>query len=277
MNPYVIKASGEREEFSFEKFINSLKRSGVKEHIIDAVKDDVNSFLYDGITTKELYKRAFRSLRKHKHSIAARYSLKKAIMQLGPTGYPFEQFIGNVFEVQGYKTRVGVNIEGNCVSHEIDVIANKDNKQCIVECKYHNSQGKYCGVQVPLYVRSRVDDIVNKRKGLNEYSGIFFQGWIATNTRFTNDAMQYGKCAGLYLLSWDYPKNKGLKDIIEKHKIFPVTVLTQLNKKQKEFLLEKKVVLCRQLKDSPGILSQMGLAEQKQKKIIRELEELGLE
>ena len=108
-------------------------------------------------------------------------------MELGPTGYPFETFIGKIFEKQGYEVEVGQTIEGYCVSHEMDVIATDKNLQHLVECKkYRTAREKNITIQVPLYVRARIDDIIKKRKGLPKYQNTEFQGWVVTNTRFSS-------------------------------------------------------------------------------------------
>jgi hypothetical protein len=169
---------------------------------------------------------------------------------------------------------VGQVLQGKCVTHEIDVVATHNNTQYLVECKFYNSQGKYSSVQVPLYVRSRVDDIIAYREKMPEFKETRFFGWVVTNTRFTEDAMQYGRCAGLHMLSWSIPKNKGLKDMVEKAKVYPITVLTGLNAKQKAYLLEKGIVLCRQLREKPGLLDQLGLNKNTLKSVLKELDDL---
>ncbi len=273
-NPIIKKASGEQEPFSIEKLENSLKRSGAKDDIIASIKDDIWQSLYDGISTRKIYKKAFELLRKEQRSMAARYSLKKAIMQFGPTGYPFEHFVAQILACQGYKIKIGKTIQGHCVTHEVDVIATNNDTQCLIECKFYNSQGKYCSVQVPLYIRSRVDDIVKKREQLNKFENFEFQGWVVTNTRFTTEAIDYGLCAGLTMVSWDFPKKSSLKYLVEKHRIFPITVLTHLTKKHKEFLLENGIVICRQLIKKPNMLDQFSMTDKKRELIIKEANEL---
>ena len=44
-------------------------------------------------------------------------------MELGPSGFPFEKLVGKILEQEGFETRVGVIVQGNCVQHEVDVIA----------------------------------------------------------------------------------------------------------------------------------------------------------
>ena len=267
----IKKASGQMEPFLVEKLESSLQRSGADPDTIRAVVSEVNSWLNDGVSTRKIYAKAFASLRRIQRSAAARYSLKKAIMELGPSGYPFEHFIGQVFKLHGYTVEVGQVVEGHCVKHEVDVVATSNGNQNLIECKYYNSQGKFASVQVPLYIRSRVDDIIRKRQSLPEFKGLKFNGWIVTNTRFTSDAMDFGKCSGLHLLSWDYPQGNSLKDLIENQRIFPITTLTELPKSDKQKLLEKGIVLCRQLADNPELIDMLMLKADKKRKVLQEV------
>lgn len=270
----VEKQSGEKEPFSPDKLRQSLKRSGANEQQIEEVEEAMKGRIYEGITTSDIYKKAFQQLRKVRNSAAARYSLKRAIMELGPSGYPFEHFVGAVLGKMGYDISVGQVVQGHCIQHEVDVIARNANEAFMVECKFYNSQGKYCNVQVPLYIDSRFRDIEKRWRLASGNEHLSFRGWVVTNTRFTTDAMDYGRCAGLHLVSWDYPRRHGLKDMIEESGLFPVTVLTSLNKQQKQTLLDKGVVLCRQLREEPGILNTIGLSGPKIKKLIDELDEV---
>ncbi len=270
----VKKASGESEPFSRTKLEESLRRSGANSSAINDVVEEILGWLEDGTTTKKIYTKAFSLLQKKRSSMAARYSLKKALMELGPTGYPFEHFVGQIFEHQGFDVSVGQIVQGQCVKHEVDVIASHNSKQYIVECKYYNSQGKYANVKVPLYIRSRVNDIIAKRSGLPEFNKYSFHGWIVTNTRFTSDAMDFGRCSGLHLISWDYPMGHSLKDMIEKAKFFPITALTKLTKKEKQTLMEKGIVLCRQINKDPSVLNNIILSSKKRESILKEIEDL---
>ncbi|MFN2395036.1 MAG: ATP cone domain-containing protein [Bacteroidales bacterium] len=270
----IRKASGEKEAFDPDKLRNSIKRAGTSDDITDQIIDEIMPQIHEGMTTKEIYKKAFAMLRQRKRSNAARYSLKKAIMELGPSGYPFEHFVAQVLAHNGFEVSVGQVVQGKCVTHEVDVIATTNTTQYIVECKYYNSQGKYANVKVPLYIRSRVNDIIEYREKLHEFKNIRFFGWIVTNTRFTDDAMNYGRCAGLNLLSWNIPRGKALKDMVEKAGVYPVTVITGLNKKQKEYILSKDIVLCKQLRENIKILHEVGFTDKKLKKVVDEIDEL---
>ncbi len=311
----IMKASGEKVPFSEEKLRQSLERSGATESQIDFVVDEVNDLLYDGIPTGKIYRKAYDMLRKRSRSKAARYKLKKAIMELGPSGYPFERFVGAILEQQGFRSEVGVVVEGKCVSHEIDVLAVKNSKLIMVECKFHNRPGVKCDVKVPLYIHSRFRDVVMTRNSDGKLDKVAartgdsrgsgndegapagssgehpaslgdihkllssdhfteYEGWIVTNTRFTDDAISYGTCSGLVMVGWDYPGNRSLKHRIGLAGLHPVTCLSSLNRKEKEFLLEKGVVLCRTVPDEKALLREIGLSDNQIAKVERECDEL---
>ncbi len=284
----ITKASGEKVPFSEDKLRRSLERSGATESQIDFVVDEVGGLLYDGIPTGKIYRKAYEMLRKRSRSKAARYKLKKAIMELGPSGYPFERFVGAILEQQGFRSEVGVQVEGKCVSHEIDVLAVKNSKLILVECKFHNRPGVKCDVKVPLYIHSRFRDVVMTRNSdesapaslenlhqlLNSNHFTEYEGWIVTNTRFTDDAISYGTCSGLVMLGWDYPAKNGLRHRIGLAGLHPVTCLSSLNRKEKEFLLEKGIVLCRSVPEQVALLRELGLSDARIAKVERECDEL---
>ena len=270
----VRKATGEKEPFDAVKLERSLFNAGANDRTVKEITEEISGWIFDGVTTKKIYARAFALLRSKRSSAAPRYRLKQAILELGPSGYPFEHLIGAIFEKRGYSVEVGVNAEGNCVSHEMDVIATKDNEQHLMECKFGQDQGKYVSVQIPLYVRSRVDDIVRKRERMTEFEGMIFTGWVVSNTRFSHDAVTYGTCAGLKMLAWDYPAGEGLKDIIEREGIFPITMLSKLNKTEKQILMDNGTVICSKLIKNPSLLEQFDISQRKKEHIIREAEKL---
>jgi len=272
---FITKATGEKEAFDVKKLKDSMRRAGAEEEIIKQIADDISSWIYDGISTQKIYGRAFMLLRKKKKYAASRYKLKKAIMELGPTGFPFEYFVGKILEIEGFETEVGQVLNGKCVTHEVDVVATRDKNQYFVECKYGTSPGKIFGVQVPMYIRSRVNDIINKRQEEERYKDFSFHGWVVTNTRFSTDAVNFGACSGLNLLSWDYPAQNGLKDIIDRQKIFPITVLHNLTNPQKQQLLEKGVVICRQISENPEVLEPFQLKIRKLNKLMKEIDDLS--
>ncbi len=266
----VRKHSGEQEPFSEEKLLGSIMRAGAPAEIAQKIVAEIHPLLFEGITTREIYRNAFQLLRGTMRSLAARYSLKSSIMELGPSGYPFEKFVGEIFKKQGYDVKTGQILQGRCVQHEMDVVAERNNLTVMVECKYRNDQGKISGVQVPLYVNSRMQDIWQVWQTKPENKGKSFQGWIVTNTRFSTDAEDYGVCAGLHMVSWSFPEHDNLRQVVEKYALFPATALTTLSGKQKQFLLEKGIILVEQLLQHPEIMADFGLTEKKRQDILSE-------
>ena len=270
----VRKASGELQAFSEEKLYNSLKNAGAGDALISWVIDNIKPKLKQGITTRKIYREAFKLLRKKTGTLAARYSLKQAIMELGPTGFPFEKFIGELLKNLGYNALTGQIIQGKCVTHEVDVVGWNEHTQILVECKYHNTPGTICSVQVPLYIQSRFLDVKATWEQMPENNGKNYKGWIVTNTRFSGDASAYGKCTGLHLVGWDYPRNGSLKELVETTLMFPVTVIPGLNKTQKNILIDQDVILCSQLAKDFSVLDQFSLSHKTIVQITRDVEEI---
>ena len=267
----IIKASGNEVKFSIDKLRTSLKRTGANNRVIKQIIDKVRDELYQGISTKEIYNKAFALLKKEKSHLASKYKLKKSIYELGPTGFPFEKFISSILKYSGYNTEVGKVLHGQCVTHEIDVLAHKNSTSTIIECKFHGKQGFNCNVKVPLYINSRYQDIkahwdLNSKKHTS-----LTEGWVVTNTRFTKEALQYGKCCDLYLLSWDYPKDNGLKDRIDRLGLYPITVSMLLTSREKQFLLSRDIVLCRELVGDSFYLDHLGISVMRKEKILNEI------
>jgi hypothetical protein len=266
----ITKASGHKAPFNEGKLKQSLLRSGANSELADEIVSEVMEMSVEGISTRKIYKTALRLLRNTSRPMAARYNLKRAIMELGPSGFPFEQFVGVLLNQQGYRTQVGVIVKGHCVNHEVDVIAEKDNHHFMIECKFHNRQGYICDVKIPLYIQSRFLDVENTWKKIDGHAEKFHQGWVVTNTRFSEDAAQYGRCMNMNLVGWDYPRNNGLKDWIDSSGLHPVTCLTTLTHREKQELLDKKIVLCKTLHHNYSLLQSIGVNPPRLQKVMYE-------
>ncbi len=262
---YIRKADGTKQEFSIKKFRRSLKKSGASPEIINNIIEQV--FKRKPKSTKEIHTIASEFLEHIQPSLAARYNLKRALMELGPSGYPFEQFIGKLFIAQGYKTRVSELVSGACVDHEIDVIAVKDNDHFMVECKFHNRPGLKSDVKVALYIRARFEDL--QRASEHGHKEKFSQAYMVTNTKFTSIAEQYAKCMNMQMLSWAWP-NGGIAALVDKFDLHPVTALTGLTKKQKKQFIKNGFVLCKDAPREIGLLKSMGFTDHEIDKLVQE-------
>lgn len=261
----VIKATGDIEPFSEQKVRDSITRAGITNGLQNQVLEHVKSRLYDNIPTSEIYHHISEFFSQSSMPYArAKYSLKESIMNLGPTGYPFEDFVADILQSQGYKTAVRIITSGRCISHEIDVIAQKNEEKAMIEVKFHNGLGTRTDVQDALYIKARFDDVKEK----NGFTSV----WLVTNTKATLDAIAYGECVGMKVISWNYPENNSLRSIIEKSRLSLITALTTLSQNQKKNLLENHIVLCKDLYEKPSSLDLLGLPQDKKNQVLSEAE-----
>ncbi len=270
----IIKASGDIAPFSKQKIEKSLKRSGAYPGLAKKIAGEVEARLRPGMSTQDIYKLAFKLLKEeHERPVAARYSLKKAIKAFGPTGFPFERFIGEIFRRKGFNVEVGKVVEGKCVFHEVDVVATSEKKHYFMECKFHSEQSKSTDVKVALYVHSRFEDIMEKivEKGMCHE---IHKAWVITNTRLSKDAIKYGECNNMKMIGWRYPKGRGVEVLVEETKLHPVTCLTTLNDKEKTDLLYNDLILCQDVPHRVDLLKKIGINHSRVKAILKEVREV---
>ena len=265
----IAKADGQLEPFNPEKLTSSLMRAGAEHPLALDISRDIEADLYNGITTQEIYRRAFSKLRDARRGAAARYSLKRAILEFGPSGFPFEAYISELFRAEGAQTQIDQIIKGACVEHEVDVVVKKDGVVTFVEAKFHNAAGFKTDLKTVLYVKARLDDIAAERK--NKGATEPMRGLVVTNTKFTSVAAQYAACAGVEVLSWEEPAGHNLHDRIDAAGIYPVTALTTINRREKMALLSQKIVLCRALGADTRALASAGVTGQKADHVLEEV------
>ncbi|MDZ7726329.1 MAG: ATP cone domain-containing protein [Candidatus Campbellbacteria bacterium] len=268
----IIKMDGSREIFDPNKLRHSLEKAGAGSETIEAVVSKIESEIEDGMTTGTIYKRAYEILERKESTAAARYSLRRALVDLGPTGFPFEEFVGEIFRAKGFDVKVGVMVEGECVEHEVDMLAENETSEISMEIKFHNSQKIRSDLKVALYVKSRFEDILSRQQ--KDGNGKKKEGWLLTNTKFTKNALDYAECVGLKIVSWSYPEKGNLQDLVEETGLHPLTCLTSLPDKEKTLLVEQGTVLCRDLKNNTKLLEELGFKEEKINKIKDEASKL---
>lgn len=256
----ITKADGTREAFDNHKLLGSLARAGADAAAAHEISESIGEELFDGITTQEIYRRAFAKLREHRRGIAARYSLKRAVWDFGPSGFPFELYIAALLKAEGWEASTDRIIQGACVEHEVDVVAHKGTEFLYVEAKFHNSPGFKTDLKTALYVKARMDDIRAARAAKKGGEKSLVRGLLVTNTKFTTHASHYAACAGLELLSWEQPAGHTLHDRIDTAGLYPITALTSLNRREKMFLLERRIVLCSDLISNTRALAEAGVS-----------------
>ena len=270
----VTKHSGEQIAFNPESLKNSLRKSGANDQQIDDVFNNILKEMYDGITTRALYEMAFGYLKKHKTAYAAKYSLKKALRDLGPNGFYFEKWVCSLLHYLGFQSVNGQTLQGHAVTHEIDVIAIKNDEFNIIECKLRNDIDAKISVTTPMYFLSRMQDLANKQFHYFDQDRFITNGWLVTNAYFTKDSIAFGNYYGIKLLSWDFPNGNSIKNLTDDGGLYPITCLTVINSQQKSILLDNDMILVQNILDQPEQLKQLLKHPELVQQVLKEAQEL---
>jgi hypothetical protein len=270
----VTKYSGELVQYDGRKLIKSLQKSGAEMAMAETIVKEIESEMYDGISSKKIYKRAYQLLKNIANVHAARYNLRAGLLGLGPAGFFFEKFMAKVLQEEGFETKVSTTLNGKCISHEIDVLLFKNEEISMIECKFHSSQDAKSDVKVPLYILSRFNDLKDKKYDLFSSKRMISECIIVTNNKFTTDAIQFGTCSNLSMLSWDYPQKNGIKDLVDHFRVYPITCLTTLTKSEKDQLLILDCITIKDLILQPNYLKTIELSHNRIKNVLKEANEL---
>lgn len=213
-------------------------------------------------------------LRREARPAAARYSLRRALFDLGPTGHPFEDFIAQLFKKEGWTVEWRKNIPGKCVSHEVDVYATRNGEYLAAELKYHNDPGYKTDVKIALYVKARFDDIWSVDPKDAKICRID-TGYLITNTKFTRDAIDFARCSNIQLLGATYPKEGNLYDRIAAAGIYPITVLTLLKKAEKRLLIDQGIITCDLLREHRELMRALSIPAERIGAVLAEISTLS--
>ena len=266
----VVKENGAKERYDQSKVRDALRRAGLSAKATDDVIDRLERKLYDGITTKKIYQTVYGFVDALKPEVSHKYNLKRALLEIGPAGYGFEDFTSKLLSLEGYRTEVRQILQGKCVTHEIDVIAAKNDDTYLIECKYHNQAGMRCSIQTALYVYARFLDVSEGAKlGLCRK---FTRPWLVTNTKFSEDVVKYSQCMGIPLLGWHQPLDNGLDVRIDRTKCYPITVIpmgTDISGR----LLARRIITVFDIPESAEkLVSLTGISMQRAKEIVERAE-----
>lgn len=275
MSIQIKKQSGETVPFNKKSLHRSLVNSGANLEDANQICDKIINEIYNGISTKELYEKAFSLLKNLKSSVAARYSLKRALQDLGPEGFFFEKWVAKIFEVQGYDTITSQTLTGkSTINHEIDVIISNKNEDIICECKFRNDIEAKISVTTPMYFLSRFIDV--KDNDFTFFNRTFKpqKGYLITNAFFTTDSIAFAECYDINLISWNYPEDRSIKRLTDQQGLYPITCLTTLTKDEEQILLSKNCILVRELVKNPVLLDHFKFSDDRKELILKEAGEL---
>jgi Holliday junction resolvase-like predicted endonuclease len=214
-------------------------RAGASKDAAKRILKKIRGHIYRGSDTRDIYKMVLTALSEEKEGsvLKQRYQLKDAIMRLGHAGFMFENYVGEILKHSGFKIKkIRGKVRGECTVHEIDLIVFTKNKRILVECKYHSKHGAYTGLKESLYTHARFLDT----------KSYFDKEYLICNTKVSTHAKKYAKCVAQQILSWRYPPNNSLENIIEKNHLYPITILN-LNSKELEIFSYNGIMLAKNL------------------------------
>lgn len=270
----IVKANGKRETFDPEKLRFSLLHSGASKEATEEVLAKILPDLRSGMTTHDIYKHAFQILSGINKPVARRYSLRRAVMDLGPSGFPFEDFVAEILRAKGFDCATRQTVLGGCVPHEMDVVAWNEKKLIMIEAKFHNELGIKSDLKVVLYIHARFEDLKGNVFSYGGKNRKITDSWLITNTKFSSTAIHYAECKNMTLIGWNYPEKGNLQDMIEEEGLHPVTCLTTLSDEEKRQLLASGVVLCSKITSNPEVLAKTLGENFDSESVLQEINEL---
>lgn len=273
----IIKSAGTREKFNKDKLCGSLEKAGAPADLARKVCALTEKNISAGESTAKIFRTALDYLVKEDLNLAASYGLRRAIGELGPAGFLFEQYVEIILQAYGYLTKRNVMMQGACVEHEVDVSAQKDGAHYIVEAKYRNEPGIKTHIDVVMYGDARLADIAKFEKSAGKEKDIQSHIlWLFTNTKFTEKAVVYAKCRGIKLTGWSYPTDKSLENLILDKKIYPLTVLPSISRFDLGQFAKKGLLLAQDLLpySAQDFSREFGLSAKDAEKISAEAEKL---
>lgn len=263
----IKKSDGQLEPFSRHKLSRTLKRAGAKQRVANAIASKVSMRVKNGMATSDILKMALRLLNREAPQVAPRYNLAQALIKLGPTGFEFEKYVAELLRAYGYETELPDILTGSCITHEVDILAEKDLRRSMIECKFRNQTGIYIGIKDVMSTWARFLDLVEGAELGN--CPHMDEAWLVTNTRFSSDGLKYAHCKGMILIGWNHPEERSLSQMIDAKALYPITVLQGVDEKKFKALASGQVMLLKQLVDTDAIelVTRTGLGKEYIKKL----------
>ena len=236
---------------------------GASQETAEAIADEIESKLYNGISTRRILQMIYSRLKKHKPVMKLQIDLRRSLSLLR-SAPDFERFIQLLLREHGYEVTPNQIIRGRCVEHEVDAVARKNGRTCIVEVKHHYRYHTPTSLDVSRISRAVYEDLTEGHElGLNSLKVDY--AMIVCNTKLSDHAKRYADCRGIRHLGWNTPKNLDLQTMILQKKLYPVTLLKGLNTEIRNNLAVNGVLLLKQLayKNLAELRRQTGMSNEK--------------
>lgn len=271
----IIKKGGGKELFTPQKLCDSMTMVGASPELAQQICSIVDESVESGTSTDQIFTTTKRYLKEFDPKISALYALERGLGALGPSGFIFEQYVAALFNEMDYDVQTNLHAEGEGVTHEIDVWAEKGNVVYVIEAKYRNDYASKTHINQVMYADARMQDIKRQARKQGDYREFYM--WVVTNTRFTDNAINYVEYRDMQLMGWDYPKYINLKKIVSDRKLYPVTILSSITKKLLKQFSADGVILVKTLTGitSQDLQNRYGVSRTMADKLVNEINELS--
>ena len=241
----MTKADGSKQLFDKEKVARTCMRMGATPQFAVEVAERVEREAYEGMPTSKVLQLIFRFMRKSKPGLGNLYDLRKGI-SLMASKPEFEEYVRILLSHYGYEVSSNQVLHGRCGEHEIDAIARRDGVTYLVEAKHHSSYHALTGLDESRIAWAILEDVSEGfQRGLTDFK--IDKAVIVTNTRYSEHAIRYGSCKGIFQFGWNFPLNHGLESIISEKMLYPMSCVKDVAVEDRLKLVDSGIVLIRQL------------------------------
>ena len=253
------------------KVLRSARRAGASKDLAQKVALEIEKGIYPGSKTSEIFKQVNQLLKKEDERSSLRFSLREAMRKLGPSGFPFEKYIGDIFSAHGYAVSLNRKIKGKFAIHEIDFLARNEKVLYIGECKYRIFPGERVDLAILLAFYAKFLDLKNGNY-FNLPKNVVLKPIMVTNAKFSSQAIRYANGVGIKLLGWKHPPNQGLESMIEAEQLYPITILPSFKGYLMESCSQAKLMLAKDIleKNPQQIAKIIGVEKNKILSLINE-------
>jgi predicted nucleic acid-binding protein len=268
----VKKADGSLQLFNKEKIVRTCLRMGANKQVAYEVAEKVERRMYDGMSTAKILQMIFQFMRRHRPGVRSLFDLRKGL-SLMVSKPEFEVFVQVLLAHNGFEVTPNQLLDGRCVKHEVDAIARKNGVTFFVEAKHHANYHTPTGLDESRIARAVLEDVI-EGYALGKGNLKIDRAMIVTNTRYSDHAIQYGKCRGILQIGWGSPTGLGLQDMIEGNNLLPLSCLRDLNIDARAKLANSGIVLFEQVieEDTAGLARKTGLSQEFIKNIKEKIE-----
>jgi hypothetical protein len=218
---------------------------GATKQDAEEIAGKIESRVYDGMPTAKVLQMIFQFIHKYKPQASRLYDLRRGLSLMNSKP-EFEKFVQILLANIGFEVVPNRILKGKCIEHEVDAIARKDGVTYFVEAKHHYNYHAFTGLDESRIARAVLEDVSEGfNLGLTDLK--IDEAMIVTNTKYSEQAMQYGICRNILQIGWSTPADLGLRDIILEKSLYPLSCIRGLKTDARLQLVDSGIILINQL------------------------------